>query len=173
MLKKISIPLNVQTQLCVLKNKFYLIFNNETLNSYLPVPKFLKFFKLNNFLYFESVDFNKYMSFFHFLNSIIRSFKKFFCKKLIFKGLGLKMNVINEKKILELKLGYSHTFFLKIPESLTLFIKKNVLSIEGWDFVLVGNFSYNIRKLKFPNIYKGKGIWYKNEIKALKIIKKT
>ena len=46
-------------------------------------------------------------------------------------------------------------------------------SLEGFDPVAVGNFATKIKSLKFPDTYKGKGFWYKNEVKVLKEIKKT
>ena len=46
-------------------------------------------------------------------------------------------------------------------------------SVEGFDKVTVGNFVNKIRNLKFPDSYKGKGFWYKNEVIKLKEINKT
>jgi ribosomal protein L6P/L9E len=45
--------------------------------------------------------------------------------------------------------------------------------VEGFEAYKVGNFLKKLRNLKAPDIYKGKGFWYKNEIKIFKEIKKT
>jgi ribosomal protein L6P/L9E len=52
-------------------------------------------------------------------------------------------------------------------------VNKNILTFEGFDPVAVGNFANKVRSLKFPDVYKGKGFWYKNEVRSLKEIKKT
>jgi large subunit ribosomal protein L6 len=51
-----------------------------------------------------------------------------------------------------------------IPESLTVTIEKGVLSIAGSSKESVGQFAANIRALKKPEPYKGKGIRYEGEI---------
>ena len=48
-----------------------------------------------------------------------------------------------------------------------------MLVIEGKSKSKVGNFANKIKKFRLPDIYKGKGIWYKNEVKIFKEIKKT
>jgi large subunit ribosomal protein L6 len=55
---------------------------------------------------------------------------------------------------------------------LNIKVNKNFIIVEGFDAVEVGNFSSKIRRLRVPDIYKGKGVWYKNEIKILKELKK-
>ena len=45
--------------------------------------------------------------------------------------------------------------------------------VEGVDVALVGNFADFIKKKRIPDLYKGKGIFYKNENIKLKIIKKN
>ena len=102
----------------------------------------------------------------------LQSFEKPIVKKLLLKGLGLKATLLSLEH-LELKLGFSHVVNIKIPSQLLVSVKKNTINIEGYDSVLLGNFLHKIRILKAPNVYKGKGIWYKNELKTLKVVKKT
>ena len=87
------------------------------------------------------------------------------------KGLGLKISFL--ENILRLKLGFSHLISIKIPFNVLIFIKKNVITFESYDLSLIGNVATKIRGLKFPNSYKQKGFWYKNERRTLKHIKKT
>jgi large subunit ribosomal protein L6 len=96
-----------------------------------------------------------------------------YTKKLIFKGLGYKFSLSPDNKYLELKLGYSHLHRLLVPsQKIQLKLLKNAIVFSSKNLSLLGNFLFKIRQLRIPNSYKGKGIWYKNEKKKLKIIKK-
>ena len=90
------------------------------------------------------------------------------------KGLGFKADLTEDSKNLELKLGFSVIKTLPIPtHEVRVNVNKNVLTFEGFDPVAVGNFATKVKSLKFPDAYKGKGFWDKNEVRALKEIKKT
>jgi large subunit ribosomal protein L6 len=152
--------------------------SKENLNYY-TVPNFIIFEKLNNLITFKidknvpdsSIVLN---SFFSLLSKGLKLLDKPYKKKLILKGLGFKASLSTDLSFLELKLGYSHTIKIKVPlESLTVKVDKSTLIVEGSDPVKVGNFATQIRNLKYPDSYKGKGFWYKNEIIALKEVKKT
>ena len=93
-------------------------------------------------------------------------------KKLILRGLGLKVSLQEDKKILELKLGYSHVIFIKIPQTISVSLLKKRILIEGYNSVDVGNFAFKLKSLRLPNSYKAKGLWYNHEQIKLKIIKK-
>ena len=62
---------------------------------------------------------------------------------------------------------------MKSKKDVNVSFNKNLLTVEGTDASKVGNFVKLIRNLKFPDSYKGKGFWYKNEQRVLKEIKKT
>jgi len=179
MFKKIKIQLNTIIKFCIFNKQRLLVLAIRNKSYYINIPKGIKCSKDENFLYFNTLDFIDYknntfiFNFFNYLDKRFKNIDRFFCKKLIFKGIGLKANILINTNQLELKLGFSHIFILDIPLNIRLSINKSVLIIEGVDEVAVGNFAFNVRKLRFPNIYKGKGIWYKNEIKILKTIKKT
>ena len=69
-----------------------------------------------------------------------------------------------------LNLGFSNDFFVTIPEGLTVTSDANGnVSISGIDKQLVGEFSAQIRKLRLPEPYKGKGIRYDNEVIRRKV----
>jgi len=77
-------------------------------------------------------------------------------------------------QILEMRLGFSHPVFLEIPVELNLVIEKNVITITGANKQQVGQFASEIRELKKPEPYKGKGIKYSDETiirKAGKVVK--
>jgi len=161
---------------CVKKQSFFLISNNI----YFFIPRDYTFLLENNLLTFSC--FNKSIlpiEFKKFVSSLFRLLKKNgspFLKKLLFKGLGLKAALLDvgSNKVLELKLGFSHLIRIIIPQTkIGVKLIKNGLLVSGSDLVTVSNFLYKIKSLKLPNRYKGKGIWYKNEVIKLKEIKKS
>jgi large subunit ribosomal protein L6 len=87
---------------------------------------------------------------------------KGFSKKLLIEGVGYKWDV--QGKTLNLALGFSHPVKLAIPEGLTAAVDKGALTISGFDKELVGQFAANVRALKKPEPYKGKGIRYDGEV---------
>ena len=91
-----------------------------------------------------------------------------FTKKLVITGVGYRAEV--QGKILMLNLGYSNDFFVTIPEGLTVVADANGnVSISGIDKQQVGEFSAQIRKLRMPEPYKGKGIRYDDEVIRRKV----
>ena len=65
---------------------------------------------------------------------------------------------------LELALGFSHPVFFDAPEGVTLAVEGNTkISVSGISKQAVGEVAANIRKLKKPEPYKGKGIRYAGE----------
>lgn len=96
-----------------------------------------------------------------------------FRKKIFLKGLGYKANLSENKEILSLKIGVSHSTTVFIPSNkINLKINKKTITIKGSFPTEVGNFAEQIRRLRIPDPYKGKGIWYKNEVRVLKVLKK-
>ena len=98
------------------------------------------------------------------------------CVKLKLVGVGYKALIIKQAKdtILQLKLGYSHNIYLKLPSDIDIkIIKSNKLFIFGNSFEKVSSISALIRSYKAPEPYKGKGILYVNESIQLKIGKKV
>ena len=85
-----------------------------------------------------------------------------FSKSLIINGVGYRAEV--QGKNLVMNLGYSSDFIALIPEGLTVTADAaGKVTISGIDKQLVGEFSSQIRKLRMPEPYKGKGIRYENE----------
>lgn len=96
------------------------------------------------------------------IRNMIEGVNKGFLKKLIIEGVGYKWDV--QGKTLNLALGFSHPVKLTIPEGLTVKVEKGILAVEGFDKELVGLFAANVRALKKPEPYKGKGIRYEGEV---------
>ncbi len=85
-----------------------------------------------------------------------------FSKKLLIEGVGYKWDV--QGKTLNLALGFSHPVKVAIPEGLMVKADKGALDISGFDKELVGQFAADIRAMKKPEPYKGKGIRYDGEV---------
>jgi large subunit ribosomal protein L6 len=96
------------------------------------------------------------------IRNMIEGVNAGFVKKLLIEGVGYKWDVAG--KNMNLSLGFSHPVKVAIPDGLTVKIDKGVLSIEGFDKELVGQFAANVRALKKPEPYKGKGIRYSDEV---------
>jgi large subunit ribosomal protein L6 len=97
-----------------------------------------------------------------------------FKKQLEVNGVGFK--VAMKGNDLALELGFSHSVEYKAPVGIKLSVEKNVITIEGFDKQLVGETAAQIRKLKKPEPYQGKGIKYIDEVlrrKAGKTAAKT
>lgn len=105
------------------------------------------------------------------VRNMIEGVNKGFSKKLLIEGVGFKWDV--QGKTLNLSLGFSHPVKVAIPEGLTVTVEKGVLSIVGPDKEAVGQFAANIRALKKPEPYKGKGIRYEGEVVRRKQGKKA
>lgn len=91
-----------------------------------------------------------------------------YSKSLIITGVGYRAEV--KGKELVLNLGYSSDFIAVIPEGLTVVADANgKLTISGISKKDVGEFSAQIRKLRMPEPYKGKGIRYETEVIRRKV----
>jgi large subunit ribosomal protein L6 len=94
-----------------------------------------------------------------------------YAKKLILEGVGFKSDVAG--KNLNLALGFSHPVVVAIPEGLTVTAEKNNITVTGIDKELVGQFTAQVRSLKKPEPYKGKGFRYDSEVIRRKQGKKS
>lgn len=108
-------------------------------------------------------------------NGILGLTRKF-KKKLVLKGIGYRANIVentSELKKIELKLGYSNSIFFSIPKTIDIkCLTPNTILISGFNKQEVGQVTANIRKLRYPEPYKGKGILFENEQIFLKEGKK-
>jgi large subunit ribosomal protein L6 len=161
---------------------FYFLKMKDIFKSNLKTPKNIKLHLKNNLLFVQgnqglltlnTTDFQKKIS------SSFRLFQKMligadlgFVVRLAFVGVGFRVESV-ENKILKLKLGFSHFVFIKIPTYIELATpKKTLIVLKSTDDQLLNEFALKIRSFKLPDVYKGKGISFKNEILVLKEGKK-
>jgi len=113
------------------------------------------------------------------LKNMVAGVNKAFEKKLILEGIGFKSEVKpdpaggSEASKIVFALGFSHPVEVTIPKDLKVTAEKNIISISGSDKETVGQFAAQIRALKKPEPYKGKGMRYDTEIIKRKQGKKT
>ena len=84
-----------------------------------------------------------------------------FVKELEIHGVGYRADVSG--KTLKLALGFSHPVEVPIPKGLSVSLQDGRVRVEGIDRQLVGQFAANVRSLRPPEPYKGKGIRYAGE----------
>lgn len=95
-----------------------------------------------------------------------------FEKKLEAVGVGYRFNLKGNQLVVTA--GYSHPVEVNIPEGIKLEVPSNTeLFVRGADKQLVGEFAANVRKIRQPEPYKGKGIRYTDEHIIRKVGKKA
>jgi len=96
------------------------------------------------------------------INNMVVGVSKGFEKDLEIVGVGYR--AIQQNKDIQFQLGYSHNIIFDAPEGITLeVLDATKVKVKGHDKQLVGQVAANIRKLRPPEPYKGKGIRYKDE----------
>jgi len=92
-------------------------------------------------------------------------------KKLQIEGLGYKAE--KEGENLVLRVGFSHSVKVQPPFGIEFSVDKNIITVSGISKELVGQTAAEIRKIRPPEPYKGKGIRYVGEVVKLKPGKKV
>ncbi|MFA5953940.1 MAG: 50S ribosomal protein L6 [Patescibacteria group bacterium] len=85
-----------------------------------------------------------------------------FTKQLELVGVGYKVAVTGSKVVLNV--GFSHPVEMTLPEGIVGSAEKTVLTLQGIDKQLVGEIAAQIRRIRKPEPYKGKGIKYVGEV---------
>ncbi len=96
------------------------------------------------------------------LANCVEGVTKGFSKTLEVNGVGYKVAV--KGSIIEMALGFSHPVLVDLPKGIEAKAEGTKLTISGTDKALVGETAANIRKLRKPEPYKGKGIKYEGEV---------
>lgn len=96
------------------------------------------------------------------LNNAVEGITKGFEKKLEVSGVGFRVATSNN--VLDMSLGFSHPVQYKAPAGITITNDKMTISVAGIDKQQVGQVAAEIRALKKPEPYKGKGIKYADEV---------
>jgi large subunit ribosomal protein L6 len=101
------------------------------------------------------------------LNNAITGVSAGYNRNLEIQGVGFRCNM--KGKTLELSIGYSHPVVVNPPEGITISSPEQTkITVSGIDKQLVGQVAANIRELRPPDAYQGKGIRYEGEFVKLK-----
>jgi large subunit ribosomal protein L6 len=95
------------------------------------------------------------------VNNMVTGVTEGFSKKLEINGVGYR--VAQQGTDLKLNLGFSHDVIYKVPAGITTAIEQNTITVSGISRQQVGQVAAEIRALKKPEPYKGKGIKYEGE----------
>ena len=95
------------------------------------------------------------------INNMVEGVSKGFSKQLEVNGVGFRVSLAGNS--LKLALGFSHEVVFALPQGVTAAVDQNVITVSGFDKQQVGQVAADIRKLKKPEPYKGKGIKYVGE----------
>jgi large subunit ribosomal protein L6 len=96
------------------------------------------------------------------INNMVVGVSTGFVKELEIIGVGYR--AIQQGMDIQFQLGYSHTIIFKAPEGIILEVSEPTkFRVKGFNKEQVGQVAANIRKLRPPEPYKGKGIRYKGE----------
>ncbi len=101
------------------------------------------------------------------VNNMVQGVSQGFEKKLELNGVGYRVQM--QGSDLKLNLGFSHDVVYKVPAGVTVSVEQNIITVSGIDKQQVGQVAAEIRALKKPEPYKGKGIKYADE----RIIRKS
>ena len=93
--------------------------------------------------------------------NMVRGVTQGFQRELEIQGVGYRAEASGQQ--LKLSLGFSHPVNVTVPAGLKVSVQDNKIRIEGTDKGLVGQFAANVRELRPPEPYKGKGIRYVGE----------
>jgi len=85
-----------------------------------------------------------------------------YVKQLEINGVGYRAELKGQTLVLQV--GYSHPVEFQIPAGVSVKVEKNVITLTSIDKQLLGETAANIRRIKKPEPYKGKGIKYMDEI---------
>jgi large subunit ribosomal protein L6 len=97
------------------------------------------------------------------IRNIITGISSLFRKELHLIGLGSRASVIDTT--LELKIGHNKLIKYPIPSDISIKSVRNVvIYVEGHDLKRVSDVAAQIRSLRLPDVYSGKGIRYRDEI---------
>ena len=97
------------------------------------------------------------------LNNMVVGVSEGYSKTLLIEGVGYRASL--KGNTLVVAAGYSHLVEMEIPQGLTVNCPSQTeIKISGIDKQLVGEFTANVRKIRKPEPYKGKGIRYSDEV---------
>lgn len=140
------------------------------------IPKMIKIEEEKEELIIKTIDNSKISKELHglsrtIINNMIIGVSQGFKKILEIQGVGYRAQLDkDDKDNLILNLGYSHPVAITVPKNVTIQVENNnKIIIQGIDKAIVGQIASQIRAIRPPEPYKGKGIRYQGEIIKKKV----
>ena len=96
------------------------------------------------------------------IQNMIAGVEKPYTKSLILEGVGYKVELRGTNLVFSV--GFSHQVTLPIPQGVTAAVEKNAITLTSPDKDLIGQFAANVRAVRPPEPYLGKGIRYTGEV---------
>jgi len=96
------------------------------------------------------------------VRNMIKGVETPYKRVLVLEGVGYRAEI--KGKTISFLVGFSHPVVLPIPEGVAAVVEKSLITLEGADKEVVGQFAANIRRVKPPEPYLGKGIRYQDEV---------
>jgi len=140
------------------------------------MPKFLSAEKKDNELLIKRAKDSSYQKAAHglfrsLIANAVAGMEKPWAKRLEVVGTGF--NVKMQGAGIVLRVGFSHPVVYQPPAGIQLVTEENKIIVSGVDKQLVGQVAYQIKSIKKPDVYKGKGIRYEGEHIRIKPGKKV
>ena len=124
--------------------------------------------KNNLYLLPNGTDNKSGMFFLNLVFKTINNLSKGCYKSLIIEGVGYRVSIDGSN--LTFKLGFSHEILYTVPDNIQVYFKEpNILTIYGHNLQQVSQIAAEIRALRPPEPYKGKGIRYQDEVIIRKV----
>jgi large subunit ribosomal protein L6 len=168
-----KLPIKVPDKVNVIINSTSIVVNGPKgeLSKNLPTSiKIIQKDKIINIIPDENLNesYQLYGTYRSLVNNMIIGVTSGFQKKLELQGVGYRSQV--DGKTLILSVGYSHQVKIPSPDGIKLSVEGNTnVTVSGLDKELVGQIAANIRLVRPPEPYKGKGIRYQGEYVRKKI----
>ncbi len=169
-----AIPLTLSTQIEIQDRTVTVKGMKDSLS--FKLPKFLSAEKKENTLLIKRAKDSSYQKAAHglfrsLIANAVTGIEKPWSKKLEVVGTGF--NVKMQGTGIVLKVGFSHPVVYQPPAGIQLTTEENVITVSGGDKQLVGQVAYQIKSIRKPDVYKGKGIRYQGERIRIKPGKKV
>ena len=105
------------------------------------------------------------------LQNMVQGVARGYEKKLEIEGVGFRAELEGQNMVLNV--GFTHSVKIKAPQNIKFSVEKNTITVAGVDKGLVGQIAAEIRRVREPEPYKGKGIRYLGEQIRRKVGKKA
>jgi len=159
---------------CFVKKKIYLLFLNHFIihfSKLYRLPKLISFYKVLNIFLIKSTKLFSIQK----VKTLFLLDKKYpilYTKTLLMRGRGYKCILDPKKRLIILKVGYSHSIKKFIPITVKIDLKKNKIVFKSMNILLLEKYSLAIKRIRRISTYKKKGLFFLKDILTFKQVKK-